>query len=261
MADKNRFFEELAREIAGKDGVSVLDKLKGKVDISEFKLAESLKLGINYVRNILYKFHEHNLVSFLRQKDVKKGWYIYYWTFDEIRAKELLIKLKERKLEEMKRRLEEEQSSVFFVCPDKDVRLNFEDALECGFKCEECGAILVREDNSRTIKNLEDVIGRLEKDLGVVRTMKVEVVKRKVKKIKEVKKVKKKIKKKIKKRVVKKKKPIKKKKIKEKIVKKAKKKIVKKKLVKRVKKKAKEKIEEKLGRKEKRRGLWGLLRS
>ena len=184
MADKNRFFEELAREIAGKDGVSVLDKLKGKVDISEFKLAESLKLGINYVRNILYKFHEHNLVSFLRQKDVKKGWYIYYWTFDEIRAKELLIKLKERKLEEMKRRLEEEQSSVFFVCPDKDVRLNFEDALECGFKCEECGAILVREDNSRTIKNLEDVIGRLEKDLGVVRTMKVEVVKRKIKKIK-----------------------------------------------------------------------------
>ena len=253
MADKNRFFEELAREIAGKDGVSVLDKLKGKVDISEFKLAESLKLGINYVRNILYKFHEHNLVSFLRQKDVKKGWYIYYWTFDEIRAKELLIKLKERKLEEMKKRLEKEQSSVFFACPDKDVRLNFEDALECGFKCEECGAILVREDNSRTIKNLEEVIGRLEKDLGVIRNMKVEVVKRKIKKIKEVKKVKKKkIRKEIKKKI-KKKKPIKKKKIK--------KKIVKKKLVKRVKKKAKEKIEEKLGRKEKRRGLWGLLRS
>ncbi len=253
MADKNRFFEELAREIAGKDGVSVLDKLKGKVDISEFKLAESLKLGINYVRNILYKFHEHNLVSFLRQKDVKKGWYIYYWTFDEIRAKELLIKLKERKLEEMKRRLEEEQSSVFFVCPDKDVRLNFEDALECGFKCEECGAILVREDNSRTIKNLEEVIGRLEKDLGVIRNMKVEVVKRKIKKIKEVKKVKKKkIRKEIKKKI-KKKKPIKKKKIK--------KKIVKKKLVKKIKKKAKEKIVEKPGRKEKRRRLWGLLRS
>jgi len=253
MADKNRFFEELAREIAGKDGVSVLDKLKGKVDISEFKLAESLKLGINYVRNILYKFHEHNLVSFLRQKDVKKGWYIYYWTFDEIRAKELLIKLKERKLEEMKKRLEKEQSSVFFACPDKDVRLNFEDALECGFKCEECGAILVREDNSRTIKNLEEVIGRLEKDLGVIRNMKVEVVKRKIKKIKEVKKVKKKkIRKEIKKKI-KKKKPIKKKKIK--------KKIVKKKLVKKIKKKAKEKIVEKPGRKEKRRRLWGLLRS
>src|SRR3989344_2012907 len=250
MADKNRFFEELAREIAGKDGVSVLDKLKGKVDISEFKLAESLKLGINYVRNILYKFHEHNLVSFLRQKDVKKGWYIYYWTFDEIRAKELLIKLKERKLEEMKKRLEKEQSSVFFACPDKDVRLNFEDALECGFKCEECGAILVREDNSRTIKNLEEVIGRLEKDLGVIRNMKVEVVKRKIKKIKEVKKVKKKkIRKEIKKKI-KKKKPIKKKKIK--------KKIVKKKLVKKIKKKAKEKIVEKPGRKEKRRRLWGL---
>ena len=252
MADKNRFFEELAREIAGKDGIGVLDKLKGKADISEFKLAESLKLGINYVRNILYKFLEHNLVSFLRQKDVKKGWYIYYWTFDEVRAKELLIKLKQKKLEEMKKRLEKEQNSVFFACPDKDVRLSFEDALECGFKCEECGAILVREDNTRTIKNLEEVIGRLEKDLGAIKNMKVEVVKRKVKKIKE-KKVKKKEKrkKKIKKKLIKKKK----------IKKKTKKKIVKKKLVKKIKKKSKER-EKKLERKERRKGgLLGLLRS
>jgi len=230
MVDKNVFFDELAKEIAGKDGISVLSKLKGKIDISEFKLAESLKLSINYVRNILYRFQDFSLVNFIRQKDAKKGWYIYYWTFDEIRAKELLLDFKRKKLVDMKRRLDEEEKGEFYVCPDKDVRLKIEEAMEIGFKCEECGLLLDKEDNSRTIRNLKEIIEGLKKDLVEVKEMKVEVIKRKVKK---------------KRRKVAKKKPKKKKTKKKKVKKKVVKKKVKKKPVKKsvtVKKKPKKKV-------------------
>jgi len=192
---------ELVREIAGKDVVSLVELLKDKENISEFVLADKIKITVNQVRNMLYRLYSHNLVSFIRKKDKKKGWYIYYWTFDNYKAREEIFKLKKRKIENLKRLLAREIEGNFFICPDKCIRLKFEDALEYSFKCPECGKILDKEDNTRKIerikREIKDIEESLEKEIVIkepkkrrrVKKKSKKIVKKKSKKIKKIKKV------------------------------------------------------------------------
>ncbi len=215
MRLSNRLLEELVKEVAGENTVRLVRLIKDKKNVSEFAIADRLRLSVNEVRNMLYKLHAYNLVSFTRKKDKKKGWYIYYWTFDNKRAKEVLTNLKREKLEMLEKRLEREKNSNFFVCPEGCIRLDFESALENEFKCFECGQVLVQEDNIAKIKEIEDEVKIIKDDLMFKRERekkKVKKIKKKIKKQPFVKKKKgfvKKIKKKIKKQPFVKKKKLK----------------------------------------------------
>ena len=46
-----------AAEAVGEDAVIVVDYLKGKKDISEFKIAKDLKIEIHAIRNMLYRLN------------------------------------------------------------------------------------------------------------------------------------------------------------------------------------------------------------
>src|SRR3989344_4539882 len=158
MALDSDTVKELVEEIAGKDVVELVETIKDKKDVSEFKLAEKLKITVNQTRNMLYRLHSHNLVSFIRKKDKKKGWYIYYWTFHNKKAHELYIKIKSDKLNLLKERLKNESNNSYFACPNECVRLNLENSMEHDFKCPDCGTVLIQEDNSKRIKAIEKEI-------------------------------------------------------------------------------------------------------
>ncbi|MEM4268469.1 MAG: transcription factor, partial [Candidatus Woesearchaeota archaeon] len=99
-----------------------------------------------------------------RKKDSKKGYYISYWTFTPKRIKDLIASMKKGKLNQLKERLEREEANknCFFICPAACVRLDFEQGTEFNFKCPECGAILVQQDNTRTIDYLKEKIKDIE---------------------------------------------------------------------------------------------------
>jgi transcription initiation factor TFIIE subunit alpha len=160
-----KLIEDVVAEVAGEDVVPLVKLLKNKKNISEFKLADSAKQEINSVRNMLYRLYNVNLVSFIRKKDKKKGWYIYYWTFESKKVKYLLRKLKERQLQKLKTRLEREKQSQFYICPNKCARLDFDQSMNFEFKCPECGEIIQQEDNTQKIKKIEEDIKALEKEL------------------------------------------------------------------------------------------------
>ena len=147
MKLSNKIIETTVKEVAGEDVLPLVQYIKNKKNVSEFKIAEALKIEVNIIRNMLYKLYHANLVSFIRKKDKKKGWYIYYWTFNAKRIKFLMEDLKEKKLEKLKDRLEREKNNFFFVCTKKCMRVDFEQASDFGFKCPECGELLVQEDN------------------------------------------------------------------------------------------------------------------
>ena len=67
---------ELVREVAGPNGVKVVELLEGKENVSEFILSEQMEMNINELRTILYKLTEHNLLTSTRKKDKQKGWYV-----------------------------------------------------------------------------------------------------------------------------------------------------------------------------------------
>jgi len=165
MKLSNKMVEEVIAEVAGKDVIPLVKFLKNKKNISEFKIAEALKKEINETRNMLYRLYDVNLVSFIRKKDKKKGWYIYYWTFNKKRIKDVVENLKLRKLDSLKERLKREKSSNFFICKNKCIRLDFDQASNFNFKCPECGALLDQEDNSEKIKEIEKEIKDLEKEV------------------------------------------------------------------------------------------------
>ena len=165
MKITNKVLNAVIEEIAGEDVVPLVNKLKNKKNISEFKLAESIGKEINVTRNMLYRLYNANLVSFTRKKDKKKGWYIYYWTFDMKKIKFLVFKLKKRKLERLKERLEREKNEQFFLCPNKCIRLDFEQSMNFEFKCPECGVLIEQEDNTQKIKDIESEIKEIENEL------------------------------------------------------------------------------------------------
>ncbi|HLC56740.1 MAG TPA: hypothetical protein VJJ23_05885 [Candidatus Nanoarchaeia archaeon] len=158
---------DLLKETNNEDSGKLVNYIQGKLNVSEFKIAEKLGLSVNQVRNMLYKLHEYNLVSSVRKKDKKKGWYVYYWSFNNNEARIVLKNIKKTILENLRKKLETEQIANYFVCPNGDIKLSFEEALEYNFKCFECGKLLVQEDNKKDIANIKKRILELEQDLGV----------------------------------------------------------------------------------------------
>ena len=161
----SKLIEEAIAEVAGEDVVPLVKRLKNRKNVSEFKLADSVHQEINVVRNMLYRLYNVNLVSFIRKKDKKKGWYIYYWTFEPKKVKYLLQKIKKKRLQNLKKRLEREKQGNFYVCPNQCVRLDFDQATNFEFKCPECGEIIQQEDNIKKIKRIEQEVKELEKEL------------------------------------------------------------------------------------------------
>ena len=164
MKLSNKIIEDTITDVAGEDVIPLVKKLKNKKNVSEFKLANDIKCEINSTRNMLYRLFDYNLVSFIRRKDKKKGWYIYYWTFNTKRIRYLVKNLKKTRIEKLKERLQREKSSQFYICDEKCIRLDFEQATNFEFKCPECGRLLNLEDNSEKIEKIQKEIKALEKE-------------------------------------------------------------------------------------------------
>ncbi|MBI5389102.1 hypothetical protein HZB01_01850 [Candidatus Woesearchaeota archaeon] len=159
--------EDVISTVAGKDVVPLAKLLKGKQNVSEFKIAEDLKKDINETRNMLYRLYHANLVSFTRKKDRQKGWYVYYWTFRQNDISHLARMLKEERLEKLKERVVRESTNHYFSCTGGCIRLDFDQSTEFQFKCPECGNLLTHEDNAEKVEHLDREIALLEEALKV----------------------------------------------------------------------------------------------
>ena len=169
--------EEIMLSILGEEGLSLVKELSGKQHVSEFELADKLKKDIKIVRKMLYLLYNHNLVSFIRKKDKIKGWYIYYWTLQPESIKFSYIKRKKELLAKLQQRLEEESRELYFTCPNKCVRLNFDQAMDFEFHCPECGELASQDNNAERIETLRKKVSEIEAELEEL------MEKRKVRKI------------------------------------------------------------------------------
>src|SRR3989344_2437647 len=239
-----KLLNNLVEELAGQETGRIVPILFDKRDVNEFIIAKKMDLTINQVRNILYKLSAEGLVTFIRKKDKRKGWYIYYWT---IKTEKCLIKLEQalkKKIEGLNELLKNRETKRFYVCKSCGVEVTEEKALENGFSCEECAEVYELADNSGAIRDTKAKITRTERDLelvlGELNKIQEKETKKRTKEIKreEGSAAKAKLKKVSKKKIVKK--TVKKEVSKKKIVKKAiKKKVSKKKIVKKAIKKKK----------------------
>jgi transcription initiation factor TFIIE subunit alpha len=160
--------EDTILEIAGNDGLQLYKLLKGKSNVNEFDIAAQLKLTINQIRNIIYKFEQYNLIISDRKKDRTKGWYIYFFTLNEKQLDDVVLQFKKQKIDVSKKQLERESEQQYYVCPNKCMRLTIENAMEHQFICAECGSLVQPEDKEKGIAKIKKTLKALEEDLGTL---------------------------------------------------------------------------------------------
>jgi transcription factor E len=240
-----KFLKEVVAITVGKQAEEIVPLLDSKKHVNEFIIAKKLDITINQTRNILYKLSDYGLVSSIRKKDKKKGWYTYFWKMEKLKTLEFLKNIIEKKKGQIQNQIRNRESKQFYVCETCRIEFNEENALLHDFTCNECGNTFTLKDNTKLIKELKRNLTKSEKELELVEEEiekekeKIAKAKEKIMKKEEKEKAEKKkamaaARKKVVKKKVVKKKIVKKKAVKKKVVKKKtiKKKVVKKKIVK-----------------------------
>jgi len=222
-----KILKEVVTLIVGKQAEDIVDLLDTKKHINEFVIAKKLDLTINQTRNILYKISDYGLVSYIRKKDKKKGWYTYFWKIEILKSLEFMKSNLLKKIDQLEHKIKSRETKRFYICERCNLELSEENALLYNFTCNECGDIFALKDNTKFVREMKKSLEKLKKDLVFLK----EEMKKEIEKVEKIKlKERRKEERAKKKKKVPKKKPIKRKKIlkKKKIVKTIKKKPVKK---------------------------------
>lgn len=160
---------DLVEELAGETTGAIVPILFNKKDVNEFLIAKKMELTINQVRNILYKLSNFGLVSFIRKKDNKKGWYIYYWTLNTEKSLAMIHDSLAKKVQELEAELNRRETERFFVCKSCGTEINEALALEHGFSCEECAEVYELADNSKMIRETKSKITRTSNERDLIK--------------------------------------------------------------------------------------------
>lgn len=179
-----KLLKELVGELSGPENEIIVDILFNKRDVNEFLIAKKMNLTINQVRNILYKLSAQGLVSFIRKKDNRKGWYIYYWTLDTLKC---MLKIEEKlkkDIEELRHKLSERELDRFYVCKPCNIEVREEVALENSYTCEECADTYTLVDNTNFVRDIKGRITRKEKEYQLIDAEVQELQSKKSKEIK-----------------------------------------------------------------------------
>src|SRR3990172_12385189 len=163
-----KFLKESMMIIAGKQAEELVDVLDTNKYINEFVIAKKLNLTINQTRNVLYKISDHGLVSSIRKKDKRKGWYTYFWKVESLRSLEFLKDDLSKKIENFTHQIKSRETKRFYVCDRCHLELNEEHALLNNFTCTECGQVLMLKDNNKLVGEMKKNLEKLKREMALV---------------------------------------------------------------------------------------------
>lgn len=164
----NEFLKEAVVQIAGKPAENVVEMLNTKKYVNEFLIAKKIDLTINQTRNILYKLSDNGLVSSIRKKDKKKGWYTYFWRIETLKALEFLKKILLKRIEQINNQVHSRETKQFYICERCNIELNEENALLYDFSCNECGDVFKIKDNLKLLKELKKNLNKFQDRLNLI---------------------------------------------------------------------------------------------
>ena len=163
-----KLLEEVVVLVVGKQAEEIANLLDSKKHVNEFLIAKKLDITINQTRNILYKISDHGLVSSIRKKDKRKGWYTYFWKIEILKSLEFLKNTLKKRIDQYEHQIKSRETKEFYVCETCNIEFNEENALIHDFTCMECGKIFIKRDNTKILKEFKKHLDRLKKELAVV---------------------------------------------------------------------------------------------
>ncbi len=164
-----KFLIEVIISIVGKQGEGLVELLDSKKHVNEFIIAKKLDFTINQTRNLLYKISDQGLVSSIRKKDKKKGWYTYFWKIEVLKSLEFLKGILLKNINQIDHQLKSRQEKQFYVCERCSIEITEENALLHDFICDECGEVYSLKDNTLVVRDLQRARSKLAKQLKLVK--------------------------------------------------------------------------------------------
>ncbi len=162
-------FVRIAEMIGGDEYLKVARSLLKAEDATDEEIASSTGLRINMVRKVLYDLFGKSLITGIRVKDERKGWFVYRWRSRREEVENFIENQKKKIGERLQHRLDYENSSEFYHCGNEDCsRVTFEDALEAMFKCPSCGKVLNLKKNDKAKKSFAKKIDEIKNDMQQV---------------------------------------------------------------------------------------------
>ncbi|MEM1659305.1 MAG: transcription factor E [Candidatus Jordarchaeales archaeon] len=161
------FLKAIVEDIGGESAYMVVKVLfESNKEVTDEEIASKLDMQLNVVRKILYRLYEERLASYRRTRDTNTGWFIYYWKVRRDKIIEAVIRRKREVYSKLSERLKFEKENMLFHCGNQNCqRLTFDEAMETEFKCPSCGEELKYQDNSKSIRVLEEKLRELEEEL------------------------------------------------------------------------------------------------
>ena len=162
----NKLLKEIVVITVGKQAELIADLLETDKHVNEFNIAKKLDLTINQTRNILYKISNFGLISSIRKKDKKKGWYTYFWKFEILKCLEFLKGILDKSKADIEGEIDVRSKNLFYICERCSIECDSEEALLKNFSCDECGDVFTVKDDSKFIKelkrHLDKIVSKLE---------------------------------------------------------------------------------------------------
>lgn len=163
-----KFLKEVVGVIIGKQAEELAELLNSNKHVNEFLIAKKLDITINQARNLLYKVSDHGLVSSIRKKDKRKGWYTYFWKIEVLKSLEFLKDLYLKRMEQINNQIKSREVKQFYFCEKCNIEVTEENALLRNFTCNECGAVYTLKDNTDLVKEFKKNVLKIEKDLDIL---------------------------------------------------------------------------------------------
>ena len=160
-------FVKISQMIGGDEYLKVARSLIKAQDATDEEIASYTGLRINMVRKVLYDLFGKALITGVRVKDERKGWFVYRWRSRRDEVENFIENQKKKIAERLQQRLDYENSSQFYHCGNDDCqRQTFESSLEESFKCPSCGEILDLKKNEKSKKAFTKKIDEIKKDMA-----------------------------------------------------------------------------------------------
>ena len=159
-------FVRISTMIGGDEYLKVARSLLKSEDATDEEIASSTGLRINMVRKVLYDLFGKALITGIRVKDEKKGWFVYRWRSRRDEVENFIEGQKKKIMNRLQQRLDYENSSDFYHCGNEDCpRVTFENSLDLFFKCPSCGKVLNLKKNDKAKKAFAYKIDHIKKDM------------------------------------------------------------------------------------------------
>ena len=152
-------FVKISAMIGGDEYLKVSRSLLKSEDATDEEIASSTGLRINMVRKVLYDLFWKGLITGIRVKDERKGWFVYRWRSRHDEVENFI---------EVQKRYDFENASDFYHCGNQDCsRATFEEALDLFFKCPSCGKVQELKNNDKVRKLFLKKIDQIKQDVKV----------------------------------------------------------------------------------------------